>query len=152
MVLALELTVKRGTRWVADCSPNEGSAWETHQLKSTVAALGACAVSRYRRYKSRCRRHTHDTVVGNNRAFGNLPDVVDWPPKGCPLSKWTARDCAAIRRERESGNCISLGDGSRASGGDAATVVHPVNLPHPSSLLLPPVVGAINLRGPRHVA
>jgi len=50
------------------------------------------------------------------------------------------------------GNCISLGDGSRASGGDAATVVHPVNLPHPSSLLLPPVVGAINLRGPRHVA
>jgi len=36
---------------------------------------GGCAVPRYARYKSRLRRHTHDTLDWQNGAFGDLPDV-----------------------------------------------------------------------------
>ena len=141
MVLALELTVKRGTRWVADCSPNEGFAWETHQLKPTSLRLGL----------ARC----HDTE-DTNRDAGDTR-TIRWSviialSETFQMSLIGRQKDARYRNGRHEtvqpsvanenyGNCISLGDGSRAPGGDAATVVHPANLPHPSSLLLPPVVG-----------
>jgi hypothetical protein len=62
--------------------------------RTLALALGACAVPRYGRYKSRLPRHTHDTLDGQNRAFGDLPDVHRLAARTPPAVKMAVRDCA----------------------------------------------------------
>src|SRR6516225_383245 len=52
-------------------------------------ALGACAVSRYGRYKSGLRRHTHDTLGDQNGAFEwrheTVPSLLHREREKCEL-------------------------------------------------------------------
>jgi hypothetical protein len=43
-----------------------GICQQSRRLSERSGILGACAVSRYGRYKSRLWRHTHDTLVGQD--------------------------------------------------------------------------------------
>jgi hypothetical protein len=51
-------------------------------------------VPRYGRYKSRLRRHTHDTLDGQNGAFGDLRDVDRLAARTPPAVRMAVRDCA----------------------------------------------------------